>query len=115
VNIIQKKYLYYCLFVSFLSINCKENPAKLTIPKEKLMNILIDVHFTEAILQNTNQQEKDSLSAILYQQIYAIHDVSEQDLKTNVNELRHHPSEMQEIYQSMVKKIRARSDSIPKH
>jgi Domain of unknown function (DUF4296) len=115
VNILQKKYFFAPFTALLLGTACQEEQAKLTIPKEKLMNILVDVHFSEAILQNTNQQEKDSLSAILYQEIYTIHGVSEQELKTNVNELRHHPNQMQEIYQNIVKKIRARSDSIPKH
>jgi Domain of unknown function (DUF4296) len=115
VNTLQKKYFFLFILALLSSVGCKEEQAQLTIPKDKLINVLIDVHFSEAILQNTNQQEKDSLSAILYQQIYAIHGISETTLKENVNELRRHPAQMQTIYQSIVKKIRARSDSIPNH
>ena len=115
VNTLQKKYFFLFILALLSSVGCKEEQAQLTIPRDKLINVLIDVHFSEAILQNTNQQEKDSLSAILYQQIYAIHGISETTLKENVNELRRHPAQMQTIYQSIVKKIRARSDSIPNH
>jgi hypothetical protein len=97
------------------SIACKKNEVPLTIPKDKLTEILIDIHFSEAVLQNTNQHEKDSISAILYKQIYDIYGVSEEMVKKNVNELRQHPAEMKNFYQDLVKTIRIRSDSLPKH
>ena len=79
----------------FLSACVKESP-RIPVSLEKAAEIIIDVHGSEAALQNVYGSRKDSLAGIYYQQLYTVHDIDSTTFQEMMNILSgtshlHHP------------------------
>ncbi len=92
------KKIILLLFIAFLINACQNKGENMTISREKMANILLDIHLAETAASNLSAQKKDSMTAIYYQQIYQIHNIQEQEFKNNLNILKYNPEEMNKVY-----------------
>ena len=90
-----------CLFVGF---GCKKDERP-TIPKEKMVNVLVDIHLIEASLLGFSDEQKDSLTQLYYGQIYEIHSISEDSFLTEMDFLKQHPKYLEETYKKILEEI----------
>ena len=90
---------FLLLLLSFLT--CKEE-VRLNIEKEELIKVLVDVHLAESVLQGLSSNDRDSLTPIYYDQIYQIHEIDEESLKSDLEILRNDPDLTIEIYEQVI-------------
>ena len=95
------------IFIS--SCQKQESPS---VDQEKLINILVDIHLIEASLLGFSDEQKDSLSAFYYQQIYEIHSITEDSFLTEMKYLKSHPDYMIEIYEKVLEEIAKRENEL---
>lgn len=83
---------------------CKHTKSeKPVIDKETFMNILIDIHLTEASLMQSNPFEKGRTLTMMmqYDKIFEKYKVSREDFMKTFDYYRQHPKEMDELYNEM--------------
>lgn len=91
------------LILLFLPIfACNVGQKKLPISEKKLIQILTDVHYAEAALQDVYGVQKDSLKKVYYQEIYQLHETSEEELTKTMDILRQNPERLDKVYQFVV-------------
>ncbi|MFT7605055.1 MAG: hypothetical protein ACI8VT_002648 [Saprospiraceae bacterium] len=100
---------FICLF---LILSCQPKPDMLEIPQEKLILVLADVHFSEGALLSIYPSQKDSLRDLYYQQIYQIHEISEQAFEHDVTLLKFNPKLMEEIYEKVLEELDSKMEKV---
>jgi len=89
-----------CLFLPLFA--CNVGQKRLPISDKKLIQILTDVHYAEAALQDVYGIQKDSLKKVYYQEIYQLYETSEEELTKTMDILRQDPERLDKIYQFIV-------------
>ncbi len=84
---------------------CGPSRAELSIPKEKLVKVLADVHIAEGTIQNLRAEQKDSVANIYYEQIFTIHEVSKGDFYQSMEAMRQDPQTMEEVYALVLEEL----------
>ncbi len=97
----------FCSCFLLFTYGC-EKEEKPLLPPEKLVEMLVDAHLIEAALLGFSDLQKDSLTAIYYQQIYEIHEVSKDSFEAEMNYLKSHPDYFGEIYEKVLEEISKR-------
>ncbi len=87
----------------------EEKPA---LPKDTMVNILVDVHVAEAALIGLAEQHKDSLAEVYYQQIYEIHGVSEESFSREMDYIKRHPEYMDDLYTLVLEELAKREAAL---
>lgn len=84
-----KIYVVFVLSLMAFIISCKkkETTYNLSIPKPKLINILTDIYIAETTVKEHSSKNKDSLKNLYFTEIYEIHKIKEEDLKSNLDKL----------------------------
>ena len=95
--------------IFFSSCQKQESPS---VDQEKLINILVDIHLVEASLLGFSDEQKDSLSALYYQQIYEIHSIAEDSFLNEMKYLKSHPDYMIDVYEKVLEEITKRENEL---
>lgn len=99
------------LLLLFAGMACTKKQAGPSMPKEKLVRLLVDMHLAEAALQNVFGATKDSLAEVYYADICTIHKLNRGQLDEVMEELRQNPLAMSETYREVIKRIDNRNQS----
>lgn len=94
--------------ILFLSACGSDKKEKLPIPESELPSLLADIHLAEAVIQNTNGNIRDSVADVYYQQIFLIHNLSEEDFDKTMAILREDPARIKPIYDKVLEIISER-------
>lgn len=96
--------LIICLF--FICTSCAESTEQsLTIPENKMVEILLDAHILESALQDVTHTKKDSTKKAFYQQLYTIHSISEKAFIENVEIMDKQPKMLARIYSKVMEEV----------
>ena len=81
--------ILFCLTLMAFLFSCKKKGISynLSIPQPKLINILTDIYVAETAVKEHNSKNKDSLKNLYFTEIYEIHDIKEDELKSNLDKL----------------------------
>ena len=90
---------YSILFLILLQ-SCKKEETPLPISKEKMVNILFDMHVMESSLKLENEH-RDSLYNLYISQIEQIHQVSKEDIDSTITLLNLKPNEFYKVYKEV--------------
>ncbi len=108
-----KKYKNIIFIVAFLSLfACKNDKIKISLPVNKMVSVLADIHTAESAAGYLSGTQKDSMTAIYYKQIYEIHNVSEEEVKQNLDLLKREPIQLEKIYKMVTDTLELRFKSI---
>lgn len=100
------KVLRIAFFLFFLTaFACSAEQKKLPIPEKKLIEILTDLHYAEAALQDVYGTQKDSLKKVYYGEIFQLHETSEEELTKAMDVLRQNPEKLDKIYQVVIENL----------
>lgn len=77
---------------------CRDRYQKISLPNDRLVPLLCDIHISEAALQQVNGSLKDSLNEVYLTQICTIHQISRNRLDEVLGELRNNPDAMKKAY-----------------
>ncbi len=94
----------YTILIFVWLFSCKEKEIPLPITKEKMVDILLDMHVMESSLKSRNDQN-DSLYNLYIQQIEEIHQVSKEDIDSTITLLNKRPNEFYQIYKELGEKV----------
>lgn len=87
--------LISCL-IFFVSCGDKEIPIPLS--EEKLVDIMIDMHIAEAMIEKLPVSDRDTVGHVYYRMIYREHEVSQEDFDESMKVLREDPERLNAIY-----------------
>ncbi len=96
------------ILLSLLSLMACQPEESPIFSDEKMIDVLIDVHVAEAAMQGLNQQRKDSLTSLYYNQIFEIHSIKEADFYSQMEYMKLHPEYMEKIYEKVLSEITRR-------
>ena len=94
------------ILTTVLMLSCnpyKEEP--LTIPEEKMVQILLDAHIMESALQDVKHKKRDSTKIAFYNQFYEIHDITEEEFVTNLEIMDKQPKMLSRIYSKVMEEV----------
>lgn len=101
------------LGVFFFSLRCNEQEgSRLSIPEDRLIPLLTDIHLAEAYLQNLYGAQRDSVSEIYYQKIFEMHGVSREEFYGTMEILREDTRRAHEVYESVLEELSAQEAEI---
>ena len=98
-----KQILFLLILCSFVS--CVEESETLLTPPEKLVNILVDIHFVEGAMLSVRPAEKDSMRDYYYNQIFEIHGIEEEDFDQDMDILKSNPDMMEKVYDKVIENL----------
>ena len=100
----ESKSLIFLLAVLFygLMVGCADQKDPDLLPDDQLIRLVADAHLAEGALQNVGASQLDSMTHLYYQQIFEIHDISEEEFKKNLDYLRQHPKYAEKIYEQVI-------------
>ncbi len=87
---------------------CRERYLKISLPNDRLIPILCDIHIAEAAVQQVNGARKDSLNEVYLDQICTIHQISRERLDEVLEELRNNPDAMKKAYLAVAQALEER-------
>lgn len=101
-RIFSNKLKIILFYFVFLILSCGTKTEELPINEEKMVNIFMDVHVAEAVLQSLTMELKDSMAEVYYQQIYEIHQISKEDFEKTIHLLRENPLRLERLYSKVI-------------
>ena len=97
------------LFTILLILTSCEKENQSNIDENKMVNVLIDVHFAEAAVQHLTGIRKDTTLRKYYNQIYQIHEIEKADFDSSLALISKNPDLLSTIYQRVQDSIQVRS------
>ncbi len=103
---------FLILIFLLLSIiySCNKNDRALPIDRAKLVDILVDVHVAEAVLQEYTFPVKDSIGKAYYQKIFKLHQVNENEFNKSMYLLKQDPEALESVYKDVIAAIEQREN-----
>ncbi len=96
--------LFLCLLI--FGTSCAENNEEaLTIPEDKMVEMLMDAHLLESALQDVSHTKRDSTKNAFYDQFYEIHGTSEKEFVENVEIMDKQPKMLSRIYSKVMEEL----------
>lgn len=83
-------------FIFFVSCGEKEIPIPLS--EEKLVDVMIDMHIAESMIEKLPVSDRDTVGHVYYRMIYREHEVSQEDFDESIKVLREDPERLNAIY-----------------
>ena len=107
---------FLLILTFFLIFSCKNNDYEndLYLPKDKMINILIEIHLLEEKVNQLNYSE-DSLRNIyelFEKEIFKNYDVSDEEYRKSYSYYFFDPKQLDEIYQSVIDSLNIYNQSI---
>lgn len=114
-----RRILPLILFLAFHSCSHQQKePSENFLPKDKMIQVLLDIHLTEAmmppgdVLRNKDQMKKLSLE---YEKIFKKNEVTSQEFYSTFNYYLNHPAEMDSTYKYLVEAATQKQSEIIKN
>jgi hypothetical protein len=98
----------FAFFTIFTLTSCKNNTAQLPIPREKVVEILTDIHIADAYVESVNPTMKDSMAKLYYPQIFKHNGITAAVYDSTFATLSKNPVLMKSVYDDVLLKIEER-------
>ncbi|NJN78963.1 MAG: DUF4296 domain-containing protein [Saprospiraceae bacterium] len=76
-----------------------------TIDKEKMAKMVTDVHIIEAYVQNVNAAERDSVKAVLYNELFEIYEIDTTEFYKNQRSYYNNPEVVEDLYKTVLENL----------
>lgn len=94
---------FYIILIVVLVGGCaREEVVPLPLPKDKLVDVLIDVHLAEAMLDKLPSLDQDTVGKVYYQMIFREHEINRADFDESMNILREDPERLNLLYEEIL-------------
>lgn len=105
----RKVVVYFALAMLVVACgNGEEKTPDNLISREKLIPLLADMQYTEAIIQLKNLSYTDSTKTVAYghyKYVLEKHKVSSEDFKNTFSWYKNHPKQMSELYKDVLTQL----------
>lgn len=93
------------LLTLFVASCAEEEVIPIPLPEEKLIDVLIDVHVAEAMMDKLTAIDQDTVGKVYYRMIFREHEVSKEDFDKSMEILREDPERLNSIYEQILDKL----------
>ena len=105
------KMLLYLFVFMFLYSCGEEKPEMSKETRKEMVDILFDVHTAQVIVDRAGITQRDSLDSVLWGQIEQIHDITREEIRSRLKQLKSDPTLMKEILTEVESKV----DTVKNH
>jgi hypothetical protein len=110
------RYIIFSLLIFCLSCNIENKPPQNVIPKDKMIDILVDMHLADGMFTiveiRSEMAKKDSIN--FYSVIFENHGYTRQDFDTTVYYYSHNINEYNKIYIEVLNRLSEMETSVKK-
>ncbi len=105
------KFLFVSLCLCCILISCSKKEEKIPeniVPKDKMIQVMVDVHLAEAKIQSNNLNLTDSTKTIAagyYKNLFEKSKISEQQFRESFLYYSHHLDLMNKIYEEVINEL----------
>lgn len=101
-----RQWMQYIVIGGILVLaSCKKEEVPLPLSEEQMIDILIDMHIAESMIEKLPVLDRDTVGNVYYRMIYRQHGVSEADFDESMNILREDPERLDEIYSKILEEL----------
>lgn len=100
------------IVMAFFFVQCQDEIE--LIPEEKMIDIMIDMSVSEQILRKYDPVYRDSIQQVLMKTLLKIHDVTQEQLDTNLYIYQSDLNGFKDLTQKMVEKMQSIQEEITK-
>jgi len=95
-----RQHLVRILLMSLLVLffGCSQKKQEGSLSEDELVDVLLDAHTAEAALSYLYGEKKDTFAENYYEEIYTIHDISEEEFRKAIRDLRSDNEAMIRVY-----------------
>lgn len=111
-NLPLKKFGYAFVGVLFVFLvlsgcNSANRNKKYILEKDKMVDVMVDVHLAEAVLRNKkiSGEELDKVTSDYYSKIFSRHDVTQQQFDSSIVYYEDHIEDFNEIYEEVIVRL----------
>jgi len=104
------KNILFIVALTFSLSACQKNEYVYSLSDTQIIQILADLHTSEAMTKNFDITLRDSVSKLYYKQILEIHEVSEKVFTNDFEELKRNPTKLELIYKQIDKKLEEKKE-----
>ncbi len=90
------------LIFLFTITACNSDTSLSFAEKQKFQSVFLDILIADSAVENAPLRQRDSLKKVYYQQIFKLHDMTEQDYTSYTDRLYDNPGQAQEIYATIL-------------
>lgn len=101
------KYRNLLILLMLGTFSCMQK-TNYILTEDKMVDVLADLHISEAAIANTDPLKKDSLSNFYENQIFTIHQVKKKDFQDCLKQYQKEPVKMEKIYKKVTDKLNQR-------
>ncbi len=104
--------IFFIVIIYFSLASCtKKEPI---LDNEKLASIVADMHIADVALEGHLLKERDSLANVYLEKIEIIHEITREQMKSQVELLMEDPERQSQVYDLVIEKIRNAEKEIKK-
>lgn len=100
--------LFAFIFTLFLACNTGGGKKGPQTVDEKMVNIMYDMHFADALLAEFSGEQRDSISALFWERMTQLYGMSEKEIREEVAKLEGDPEKMKLV----LGRVKEKADSI---
>lgn len=98
-----KRLFILCLIANACQVE-KQAPLP-NIEYSAFLDLIVDIHYAEAALENLKMLEQDSLKVQYYAHILRYHEVTKEQMEQYMEDLRNNPEYLNRVYKDLYTKI----------
>lgn len=87
------------------SCQVEEQAPMPSIEHSAFLDLLVDIHYAEAALENLKMLEQDSLKVQYYTRILRFHGITKEEMEEYLDDLRNNPIYLNQVYKELYTKI----------
>ncbi len=101
-----KKWVQYLAMSGLLLLAaCSEEEIPIPLSEEQMIDILIDMHIAESMIEKLPVSDRDTVGNVYYRMIYRQHGVNQTDFDESMGVLREDPERLNEIYSQILEEL----------
>ena len=79
---------------------------------QKMMDVMIDIHFAEALVNKQPKELRDSFSKVYHQQIYEIHQINKDTVELFFQRIQKMPKQGEAFYEKLLEETKKKTARI---
>lgn len=84
---------------------CAEEEVPIPLSEEKMIDVLIDLHMAESMIEKLPLSDRDTVGHVYYRMIYREHGISEAEFDESIAILREDPKRLNALYEQILEKL----------
>ncbi len=102
---------FFGLLILLIGLACKEKEQVIEVDR-RMLNVLADIHFAESAASMYPKLQKDSLIKVYYNQVFEIHEISEDSFNLWIDAIQANPKEAELLYEKLTEEIKKKSSRV---